>query len=295
MKKFLIYKCKLKPTKLRFEFCFWNFFEVNRREVGFGGRKIHWVLSDWKRKEGKARTCKHMARKWPGDPDDKGLQTYKDAKHFAISAKIQEFSNKNRTLVLQYSIKFEQDIEYGGRYIKLLSGYVNQKKFGILLTYFIKFCSLMFGPDICGSQTKKIHDLECETDKLTHFYTLIPRPNATYSVLIDNQERDSGSMEYIDDPNDVKPEVLQLFMFCTPEKWDEIIILRSRNYSTITLLKFVSNKKLYSSTTSSRPKFMFMEEAEKETLIPRTIEKEVTRFKEKWKEDGERKYSFEEI
>ncbi|KAL5555250.1 hypothetical protein UlMin_037486 [Ulmus minor] len=27
MKKSLIYKCKLKPTKLRFEFCFWNFFE----------------------------------------------------------------------------------------------------------------------------------------------------------------------------------------------------------------------------------------------------------------------------
>jgi calreticulin len=32
--------------------------------------------------------------------------------------------------VVQYSIKFEQDIECGGGYIKLLSGYVNQKKFG---------------------------------------------------------------------------------------------------------------------------------------------------------------------
>ncbi len=66
----------------------------------------------------------------------------------------------------------------------------------------------MFGPDICGTQTKKLHvilsyqgqnyplkkDLECETDKLTHFYTFILRPDATYSVLIDNRERDSGSM-----------------------------------------------------------------------------------------------------
>lgn len=58
-----------------------------------------------------------------------GIQTYNDAKHFSISAKIPEFSNKNRTLVVQYSIKFEQDIECGGGYIKLLSSYVNQKKF----------------------------------------------------------------------------------------------------------------------------------------------------------------------
>lgn len=41
-----------------------------------------------------------------------------------------EFNNKNRTLVVQYSIKFEQDIECGGGYIKLHSGYVNQKKYG---------------------------------------------------------------------------------------------------------------------------------------------------------------------
>jgi len=37
-------------------------------------------------------------------------------------------------------------------------------------------------------------DLECETDKLTHFYTFIMRPDASYSVLVDNRERDSGSM-----------------------------------------------------------------------------------------------------
>lgn len=59
-----------------------------------------------------------------------GIQTYYDAKHYAISAKIPEFSNKDRTLVVQYSLRLEQDIECGGGYIKLLSGYVNQKKFG---------------------------------------------------------------------------------------------------------------------------------------------------------------------
>ncbi|RVW88575.1 Calreticulin-3 [Vitis vinifera] len=119
------------------------------------------------------------------------IQTYKDAKHFAISAKIPEFNNKNRTLVVQYSIKFEQDIECGGGYIKLHSGYVNQKKYGGDTPY---------------------------------------RPDATYTVLVDNREREFGSLytdwdilpprkikgdsrkpadwddrEYIDDPNDVKP------------------------------------------------------------------------------------------
>ncbi|CAL5364793.1 unnamed protein product [Camellia sinensis] len=205
------------------------------------GWQSRWVRSDWKKSEGKAGSFKHTAGKWSGDPDDKGIQTSADAKHFAISAKIPEFTNKNRILVLQYSIKFEQDIECGGGYIKLLSGFVNQKKFGGDTPY-----SLMFGPDLCGTQTKKLHvilsyqgqnypvkkDLECETDKLTHFYTFILRPDATYSILIDNRERDSGSMytdwdilpprkikdinakkpadwedrEYIDDPNAVKPE-----------------------------------------------------------------------------------------
>ncbi|XP_040378757.1 calreticulin-3-like [Oryza brachyantha] len=205
------------------------------------GWESRWVKSDWKRSEGKAGTFKHTAGRYSGDPDDKGIQTTLDARHFAISAKIPEFSNKGRTLVLQYSIKFEQDIECGGGYIKLMSGYVNQKKFSGDTPY-----SLMFGPDICGTQTKKLHlilsyqgqnypikkDLQCETDKLTHVYTFILRPDASYSILVDNRERESGSMytdwdilpprkikdvhakkpkdwddrEYIEDPDAVKPE-----------------------------------------------------------------------------------------
>ncbi|XP_010544335.1 PREDICTED: calreticulin-3 isoform X2 [Tarenaya hassleriana] len=240
------------------------FSEIFFEERFEGGWKSRWVLSDWKKSEGKAGTFKHTAGKWPGDPEDKGIQTYNDAKHYAVSAKIlPELSNKNRTLVVQYSIKFEQDIECGGGYIKLLSGYVNQKQFGGDTPY-----SLMFGPDICGTQTKKLHvilsyrgqnypvkkDLQCETDKLTHFYTFILRPDASYSVLVDNREREFGSMytdwdilpprkikdlnarkpldwddkEYINDPNDVKPEGYDLIpreipdpKAKEPEDWDE--------------------------------------------------------------------------
>ena len=36
------------------------------------GWKSRWVLSDWKRAEGKAGTFKYTAGKWSADPDDKG-------------------------------------------------------------------------------------------------------------------------------------------------------------------------------------------------------------------------------
>lgn len=34
------------------------------------------MRSDWKKAEGKAGSFKHAAGKWPGDPDDKGLNLY---------------------------------------------------------------------------------------------------------------------------------------------------------------------------------------------------------------------------
>ena len=57
--------------------------------------------------------------------------------------------------------------------------------------------SIMFGPDICGYSTKKVHviltykgknylikkDIKAETDQLTHVYTLEIKPDNTYKVL----------------------------------------------------------------------------------------------------------------
>ena len=105
---------------------------------------------------------------------------------------------------MQLSLSFRSCIWHGD-----INSYGHLKIYKrILLTSCNVFCSLMFGPDLCGSQTKKLHvilsyqgqnypikkDLQCETDKLTHFYTFILRPDATYSILVDNRERDSGSM-----------------------------------------------------------------------------------------------------
>jgi calreticulin len=56
----------------------------------------------------------------------------------------------------------------------------------------------MFGPDICGSTTRKVHvifehegknhlvkkEIPCETDEFTHLYTLIVRPDNTFEVNI---------------------------------------------------------------------------------------------------------------
>jgi len=104
----------------------------------------------------------------------------------------------------------------------------------------------MFGPDICGSSTKKTHvilhadgknhlvkkDIPCESDEYTHSYTLVLSPDNTYEVYVDGTKKESGTVEddfpilpdkkikdpalskptdwvderLIDDPTDKKPE-----------------------------------------------------------------------------------------
>jgi len=143
--------------------------------------------------------------KFYGDAEeDKGLHTTTDARFYQISAKYPEFSNKGKTLVLQYSVKHEQKIDCGGGYIKLLPKGLDQSKFNGDSDY-----NIMFGPDICGSSTKKTHvifnykgknhlikkDVKCETDEFTHLYTLIVRPDNTYEVLIDQSSVAKGSLK----------------------------------------------------------------------------------------------------
>jgi calreticulin len=56
--------------------------------------------------------------------------------------------------------------------------------------------NIMFGPDICGYSTKRIHvifnykgknhlinkDVKCKDDELTHIYTLVVTPDNKYKV-----------------------------------------------------------------------------------------------------------------
>jgi len=186
-----------------------------------------WVESSkWKPKD-EMGTWEHTAGQWYGDKDDKGIKTSVDARFYGLSAKMSKaFSSKDKDLVIQYSVKHEQDLDCGGAYIKLLPGKVDQAKFGGDTPY-----SVMFGPDICGSSNKKTHvilhsnkkdenllikkEVNTETDDLTHLYTLVIKPDNTFDVLIDNKSVRSGKLDEafdfleqkeIKDPDASKPE-----------------------------------------------------------------------------------------
>ena len=91
--------------------------------------------------------------KFYGDKEkDKGLQTSQDAKFYAISAKHTPVSNKDKPLVIQFSVKHEQNIDCGGGYVKLFDCGMDQKDMHGESPY-----NIMFGPDICGPGTKKVH------------------------------------------------------------------------------------------------------------------------------------------
>ncbi|KFU89719.1 Calreticulin, partial [Chaetura pelagica] len=160
-----------------------------------------WVNSEYKADLGK---FKLTAGKFYGHPlRDKGLQTSENSKFYAISSRFKPFSNKGKTLVIQYTVKHEQKIDCGGGYVKIFSSDLDQKNLSGDSHYYI-----MFGPDICGS-TKKVHvilnyknkshpikkPIRCKVDGYTHLYTLIIRPDQTYEVKIDNEMVASGNLE----------------------------------------------------------------------------------------------------
>ncbi|XP_068634742.1 calreticulin-1-like [Aristolochia californica] len=125
-------------------------------------QQICWVKSDWKNDEGMAGDWVHTSRNWSGDPNDKGIQTSPDYRFFAISSQFPEITNKDKTLVFQFSVKHEQKLDCGGGYMKLLSSDVDQKHFGGETPY-----NIMFGPDIYGYSTRKVHAKHVVTSSLS--------------------------------------------------------------------------------------------------------------------------------
>lgn len=55
-----------------------------------------------------------------------GLQTSQDARFYALSARFEPFSNKGQTLVVQFTVKHEQNIDCGGGYVKLFPAGLDQ-------------------------------------------------------------------------------------------------------------------------------------------------------------------------
>jgi len=205
-----------------------------------------WVVSDWKRDKGEAGDWALSAGKYFTDESkERGLKTLNDARFYDISAAHEEFSNRGKTLIIQLSVKHEQNIDCGGGYVKLVPAdtLTDQKAFqgGESETKY----NIMFGPDICG-YTKKVHfilnkkgtnhlinqDIPAESDEFTHVYTGVLNSDNTFKVYVDGVEKKSGSIpefwnilppkqindpsqskpadwvdeRMINDPNDVKPE-----------------------------------------------------------------------------------------
>ena len=200
-----------------------------------------WVTSDWKKSDGQAGTWTHTAGDWYGDKkEDQGIQTSQDARFYSISSKFNKFSNAGKDLVVQFQVKFPQNIDCGGGYIKILPSGFDQKTFNGDTPY-----NIMFGPDICGTSTRRVHviftfkgknllikkEIRAETDQLSHVYTLIVHHDDSYEVRVDGTKRESGKLsddwefllprtikdpsakkpsdwvdeEQIDDPSDKKP------------------------------------------------------------------------------------------
>jgi len=211
------------------------------------GWEQRWVKSKAKEAEGSQGTWGWSAGKFHNDAEaDKGLQTTQDARFYQISAAFPKFSNKGKDLILQYSVKHEQNLDCGGGYVKLLPEPLDQEKFNGDSPY-----NVMFGPDICGYSTKKTHliftykgknhlikkDIKAETDQFTHLYRMILHPDNTYEVQIDGKEVAKVSLKEdwdmlpakeIPDPKASKPsdwvdaKMIPDPSDKKPEGWDDI-------------------------------------------------------------------------
>jgi len=201
---------------------------------------------------------------YDSESTNKGLKTTTDNAFYAISAPLDEiFSTKDKTLVIQYTIKQENKLTCSSNYIKLFPRNLKQKQLNANSHF-----NLLFGPNKCKSFNEtqafltykqkqpllKKH-IDTTADHLTHMYTFIIKPDQTYQILIDNEEKASGHFyddwdylepkmipdpkikkpddwvdnEFIDDPNDKRPEGLDVIPryipdpeSVKPDDWDEI-------------------------------------------------------------------------
>ncbi|GAA0145727.1 chaperone [Lithospermum erythrorhizon] len=169
--------------------------------------------------------------------DDYGLLVSEKARKYAIVKELDApVDLTDGTVVLQYEVRLQEGLECGGAYIKYLrpqdAGWI-PKEFDNESPY-----TIMFGPDKCGS-TNKVHFIlkhknpktgefvehhlkfppSVPSDKLTHVYTAILKPDNELRILIDGEEKKNANFltgedfepalipsKTIPDPDDKKPE-----------------------------------------------------------------------------------------
>jgi calnexin len=190
--------------------------------------------------------------------DDYGLLVSEKARKYAIVKVVDEPVNlKDGTVVLQFENRLQNGLECGGAYLKYLrtqeAGW-KPNEFNNESPY-----SIMFGPDKCGA-TNKVHFIfkhknpksgeyvehhlkfppSVPSDKLSHVYTAILKPDNELRILIDGEEKKKANFlsaedfepplipsKTIPDPDDKKPEdwdereKIPDPEAVKPEDWDE--------------------------------------------------------------------------
>lgn len=199
---------------------------------------------------------------------DYGLLVSEKANKYAIVKELDDILNLNdRKFILQFDVRLQNGLECGGAYLK----YLQPQEAGWKLEEFDNDSpySVMFGPDKCGSNDK-VHFIfrhknpktakyvehrlknppSMISDKFSHVYTAILRPNNELRILIDGKETKKAnflspkdfepaliSNKTIPDPNDKKPQ-----------DWDErekipdpnVVIKQSKSYYSLKLGFIVS-------------------------------------------------------
>ncbi|XP_047357279.1 calnexin isoform X1 [Vespa velutina] len=225
-----------------------------------------WVLSEAKKDNIDEDIAKYDGiwtieePKRPIQDGDLGLILKSKARHAAISTLLNTpFHFKDKPLIVQYEVNFQDGQECGGAYLKLLtldSKHTELKNFHDKTPY-----TIMFGPDKCGNDHKlhfifrhknplngTIEEKHCKKpkerledffkDKQPHLYTLIVRPDNTFEIKVDNKIVNTGSLLddftppvnpplEIEDPNDKQPddwddrEKISDPSAIKPDDWDE--------------------------------------------------------------------------
>ncbi|XP_074085367.1 calmegin isoform X2 [Macrotis lagotis] len=239
--------------------------EVYFTETFDNGILTGWVLSKARKEDTDENIAKYDGR-WEIEdlkenrvPGDRGLVLKSQAKHHAISARLSKpFIFADKPLIVQYEVNFQNGMDCGGAYIKLLTDndYLNLENFYDKTPY-----TIMFGPDKCGEEHKlhlifrykhpktevfeekhaKVPNVDLKkffSDKKTHLYTLVMSPDNTFEVYIDQVVVNQGSLledvdppinppKEIEDPHDKKPDdwddrlEIPDNTSVKPEDWDE--------------------------------------------------------------------------
>ncbi|MBN3295985.1 CALX protein, partial [Amia calva] len=258
-----VYLCVLqvvyKPPQIPAEAHFAESFDT-------GSLERRWVLSQAvKQGEGEEKTIRYDGQ-WsveePAEqplPGNRGMVLKSPGRHHAIAAPLRTaFHFQDKPLIVQYEVQFQQGMECGGAYIKLLSHseQLHLPQFSDVTPY-----SVMFGPDCCGQnhtlhfiirhwdartgQYQERHARQPEldlseyfTDRRPHLYTLNLYPDNHYEIQIDQSVISKGSLltdttllgappREVADPSDTKPSdwddrpLIPDPMVTRPVDWDE--------------------------------------------------------------------------